>query len=258
MKKILIGILVLLGMIVPVKAADYEIRELIPVGVTTTVRGERFVYKDFQYQNGLITIGKVINNREETYNLSISIGLFDKNDKNIGTIHYCPENTPVKSKESVDNVTIDVKSSYMESGKNHKDIHHVSVIGENTTCRVDGAKDYLGQTVEEIGMPKNNTFSDDELMLLKIIMVLVIALVALFVYKFVFTTAYRNMDGTDVRQEYAYINKELRKERELDAKLNPPQPKVVKTHKTPEILKQEEEQNSQKNKDQTDIYNLYK
>lgn len=258
MKKIILGILVLLGVITPVKAADYEIRELIPVGITTTIRGERFVYKDFTYQNGLITINKVINNREETLNLSISIGLFDKNDKNIGTIHYCPDNTPIKPNESYDNLTIDVKSSYMESGKNHKDIHHVSVIGENTTCRVDGATEYVGQTVEEIGMPKNNTFTDSEMMLIKIVVVVAIVLIALFVYRFVFTSAYQNMDGTDVRQEYAYINKELRKERELDAKLNPPQPKVVKTHKTPEILKQEEEQNSQESKDQSDLHSLYK
>ncbi|MBR3211056.1 MAG: hypothetical protein IKF71_03870 [Bacilli bacterium] len=258
MKKIIIAVLVLLGTIVPVKAADYNIRELIPEGIKTTVRGDRFNYSDILYQSGMITIGKVRNNREETYNFSISIGLFDKSGVNIGTINYCPENTPIESRKTISDITIDVKGSYLEKGKNYKDIHYISVIGENTNCRKDGALENIGQTVDQIGMPKNNTLDDNQIMLLNIVKFVAIALVALFLYRFLFTSAYRNMDGTDVRQEYAYINKELEKEREIDAVLNPPKPKVIKTHKTKEILKQEKEQNTQKSKDETDLFNMYK
>ena len=256
MKKIVFAIIVFLGMMVPVKAADYEVRELIPEGVTTTVRGDNFMYKDILYQGGVITIGKIRNNSYEDKKITVSIGLFDKNKKNIGTINYCQDGTTLKTKGESSELTIDVKNSYMGKGKTHKDIHYIAVIGENLNCRTDGATENLDQTVEEIGMPKNNVLNDDQKALLTIIMWIVIILFALFVYRFLFTNAYRNMDGTDVRQEYAYINKELRKERELEEKLNPPQPKVVKTHKTKEILKQEKEQNS--NTEKSDLHNLYK
>ena len=256
MKKLLIAIFVFLGIMTPVKAADYSIKELIPEGVTTTVRGDNFMYKDILYQGGFIKIGKIRNNSLEKKTLTVSIGLFDKNKKNIGTINYCQENTPIESKGEVDELTIDVKNSYMASGKTHKDIRYISVIGENLNCRTDGATDYVDQTVEQIGMAKNNTLNDDQLALLNIIKWIGIILFALFVYKFLFTNAYRNMDGTDVRQEYTYINKELRKERELEEKLNPPQPKVVKTNKTKEILKQEKEQNAKSN--QSDLHDMYK
>lgn len=258
MKKIIIGVLVLLGMIVPVKAADYEIRELIPEGIKTSVRGERFIYSNILYENGIIRIGRVRNKTDEDHNLSISIGLFDKGGKNIGTINYCPENTTVSTKKAVDDIMIDVKNTYMEKGKNHKDIHYISVIGENMNCRTDGALENVGQTVDQIGMPKNNVLTEYQEMLLKIVFVIAALLLALFVYRFVFTNQYQNMDGTDVRQEYAYINKQLRTKRDIDAKLNPPQPKVVKTHKTKDILKQEKEQNEKAGQDDADIYRLYK
>ena len=54
MKKVVILFLTLLGIMAPVKAANYEIRELIPEGVQTTIRGETFLYKNFIYQEGVI------------------------------------------------------------------------------------------------------------------------------------------------------------------------------------------------------------
>ena len=85
-----------------------------------------------------------------------------------------------------------------------------------------------------------------------------VVLVVGFLYKFLFTGAYRNIDGEDVRQEYTYINKELRKEREKDAKENPPKPKEVKKNKSDEIIEQERIQNEKDLLDDSDLHNMYK
>ena len=63
------------------------------------------------------------------------------------------------------------------------------------------------------------------------------------------------MDGNDVRQGYKQYNKELKDEREREARIHPPAPKEVVREKTDEVLDQEE---SAKNEQQTDLHNLYK
>ena len=80
----------------------------------------------------------------------------------------------------------------------------------------------------------------------------------LFVFRFVFTNAYQNMDGTDTRQEYAYINKKLRKEREHELKVNPPKPKEVKKNKTDEQKEQEIIENEKAKNQDADIFDMYK
>ena len=117
------------------------------------------------------------------------------------------------------------------------------------------SKDFIGQTISQMKQGKNNQLTDSTKMLIDIIIVVVVILVGLFLYRFLFTTAYRNMDGEDVRQEYAYINKELRKEREYNERVNPPPPKEIKKIKTDEVLQQEKEQNE---KQDSDLSNLYK
>ena len=259
MKKIkLLVLAILLGFILPVHAADYEIRELIPVDVTTSVHGEIFIYKNINYSNGIIKIGSVRNNSFDNHALSVSIGLFGSDKKNIGIINYCEKDNTIHSKENKKDIMIDVKGSYIAPEKNLKDIKYIAVIGENTNCREDGSQEFIGSTVEQIGIAKNTGIGVGAERLLTVIKIIAFVLVALFLYKFLFTSAYRNMDGEDVRQEYAYINKELRKDREYEAKKNPPKPKVIKTHKTKEILAQEKEENKNENKDNTDLQNMYK
>lgn len=259
MKKIIVGVLVLLiGMTLPVKAANYEMRELIPSGITTTIRGETFLYKGLSYKNGIIKFETIKNNSKEKKSLSISIGLFDEKKKNVGTINFCSSEMALDTKEEKPNFVIDVKGSNLETGKSYQDIKYISVLGENENCRVDGSTDYIGQTVEQIGMPKNNTFNDEQLLLINIVKVIVIGLVAWFLYRFLFTTAFRNMDGEDVRQEYAYINKELRNDRERELKKNPPKPKEVKKVKSDAVIEQEKIQNEKDKEDDSDLHNFYK
>ena len=258
-KKILLGLLLLvLGFIHPVKAANYDFRELIPTGKETTIRGNNFLYKGLSYQNGMVKFETIKNNSKEKRALSVSIGLFDEKKKNIGTINYCSEELALNTKEEKTNFIIDVKGSIIEEGKNYKDVKYISLLGENINCRLDGSKDYIGQTVEQIGMPKNTQLSDSAMLIVNIFKYILIAMIIIFVYRFVFTNAYRNVDGEDVRQEYAYINKELRKERERELKRNPPKPKEVKPNKAPEIIEQEKIQNEKDLADDSDLHNMYK
>ncbi len=255
-KKLVFLILLLVFMVVPVDAANYEMKELIPEGITTTIRGDYFLYKDIAYKEGVISFTHIKNLSSESRKLSISIGLFGEDKKNIGTINYCEGD--LKSQEKKDKFVIDVKKSYMSRDKSFKDIKYISVLNENPNCRTEGALDFEGQTVEQIGLPKNTSLDKHVKDLILIVEIVAAILVVLFVYRFVFTPAYQNMDGTDTRQEYAYINKQLRKEREHELKVNPPKPKEVKKNKTDEQKEQEKiEQEKVKNQD-VDLFDMYK
>ena len=255
--KIIVLLLILLGITIPVHAANYEMKELIPEDITTTIRGHYFLYKDLSYSNGIVKFGTIENQSDETRKITISIGLFNEKKKNIGTINYCVEDI-LGPKETKTDYLIEVKGSYLVDGQKFSNIKYIAILSENENCRKEGAKDFEGQSVEEIGIAKNTSVTDSAVMLLNIIKVIAVILVALFLYKFVFTTAYRNMDGEDVRQEFTYINKQLRKKREKDLRENPPQPKVVKTHKTKEIIEQEKIQNEKDQQNDSDLHNMYK
>lgn len=256
MKKVLWMIL-LLSIVIPVHAANYSMKELIPENTKTTVRGEHLLYKEISYQSGTIRLQSIKNNSKEEQNLAISVGLFDKHKKNIGTVNYCIEEE-IASKQGKDNISLEVQEKYLVPKKVLTDIKYIAVLGENQNCRTDGSTEYLGQTVDQIGMARNNTLNAKEMFVVNIIKWIGVVLVVGFLYKFLFTGAYRNIDGEDVRQEYTYINKELRKEREKDAKENPPKPKEVKKNKSDEIIEQERIQNEKDLLDDSDLHNMYK
>lgn len=245
-----------------VNAANYELRELIPVDIKTNVIGEQFRYKGIYYDGGKsITIENVENKTDTDRYASISIGLFDEDKKNIGTINYCSksedEGKKLKYREQRP-VDIEITKDYLVKGKKVKDIKYISVLSDNPNCRTDGSQEYEGQTVEKIGLPKNTLIDNDSQMLITIILVIVVVLVILFVYQFLFTNRYKNMDGEDVRQEFSYINKEKRLQREYDARVNPPKPKEVKKTKTDEVIAQEEREKAIEKSEDSQLHNMYK
>jgi len=256
MKKVLWMIL-LLSIVIPVHAANYSMKELIPENTKTTIRGEHLLYKEISYQAGIIRLLAIKNNSKDEYKPSISVGLFDKNKKNIGTVNYCLDEG-LASKQGKDNVSIEIKDNYLVQKKVLTDIKYIAVLGENLNCRTDGATEYIGQTVDQIGMAKNNTLTDSEMLVVNMVKWIGVVLVVWFLYKFLFTGAFRNVDGEDVRCEYTYINKELKKEREHEAKVNPPKPKEVKLNKSKEIMEQERIQNEKDLLDDSDLHNMYK
>ena len=81
--KILLVLLIFMS-IKAVHAANYNMKELIPENITTTIKGKNILYKNIVYKNNIITIEKIKNLSDEPKPITISIGLFDKNKKNLG------------------------------------------------------------------------------------------------------------------------------------------------------------------------------
>ncbi len=267
-------IVIAIMIILPVKAANYEIRELIPVNVETTIVTKNFSYKDFYYndhkaetdqsKNNFIIFKGIKNISDEELPISISIGLFDENKKNIGTINYCSKSDKtsvvaesiLKSGEEKPYV-IEINKNYLEKGKTTNNIKYISILSENKNCRTEGSQEYIGQTVEEIGVAKNTILDSQTQLLIKILSGVAIVIVALFLYKFMFTKSFQNYDGNDIRQGYKRVNQELKEKREYQEKVNPKPVPVPKKIKSDKVIEQEK-QAANEQKDSTDLHNLYK
>ena len=253
--KILI-LIITLSMFTGVDAENYKIRELIPKDIKTNVLGEFFRYKGVVFDESTISFENVQNKTDVDRYLSVSIGLFYENKENIGTINYCEDSNKKLAKKDERKVSVTVDSSHISKKFKKSDIKYISIIGENENCRKNGELDYVGQTVEEIGMPKNKEIDNDSIMLFRVFMVIAGVLLFIFVYNFLFSSKYKNMDGEDVRQEYAYINKEKRIEREYNNRVNPPKPKPVIKNKTDE--QREQEIKEAEGSGTSDLHNMYK
>ena len=276
MKKKVFLLLVLLLTVttIPAKAANYEIKELIPLDTETTIVTKHFSYQGFYYNNNqmeadtlhnnFIIFNKIKNISDEQLPVSISVAFFDSDKKNIGLINYCSSHdttsvvagTMLASKEEKSYV-IEVNKKYLADKKTVKDIKYISVLGENINCRTSGSLDFVGQTVEEIGMTKNTGIDRNTKFAIEILGVVAGVLLLLFIYKLLFTNAYENVNGSEVRQGYRKLNKELKEQREYEARVNPPKPKEPIKVKRDEVIQQEE---AAKNEDKsgTDLHNMYK
>lgn len=251
-------IFILITTIISVKAANYNLKELIPVNIKTTIVTENFSYKDFYYNkdNNSIDFAGIKNLTDNDLPTSISIGLFGNNKKNLSVINYCSKEELLKSKEEKA-MSIKIKSEDLPDDIKLEDIKYIAILGDNINCRTSGNGEFIGQTVKEIGMAKNTTLDKQTKFLFQILIVIGAFLITLFLYKFLFTTAYQNIDGDSVRKEYKKYNKQLKKEREEELKKNSLPVKDPKKTKTDEVLKQEE-QAKREAKDETDLHNLYK
>ena len=272
MRKILYGFLLLwIGLfLVPVHAANYELEELIPVNVKTTIVTNHFSYRQFYYSysdedpkdNHVLFFDKIKNISEDELPISISFALFDANKKNISVINYCASNdndediTPVllKGKEEI-TYQIRLGKDEVPKGRSLDEVRYIAIMEDNYNCKKETIMDFEGKTVDKVGVVQNNSINGDAQLFLYVVMAVGGFLIFLFLYKVLFTNAYNNMDGEDVRREFIYKNKELKDQREYDAIHNPPPvPEVVKP-KTDEVMHQEEEE---ANKESSDLRDFYK
>lgn len=270
MKRILllITIISIVMLSIEVKAANYELKELIPTNKETTIVTNNFSYKGIYFNNEDIKDTNLIfkgikNLTEENIPISISVGLFDENKKNIGTINYCSTNDNksfikdkgLNSKEEI-SYAIKIDSKYLAPKKTIKDVKYIAILHDNINCRTNGSQDYIGKKVEQIGTSTSSEIDDNTQMLLTIVELLAAIIFLVFIYKFLFTNAFRNFDGEDVRQEYSYINKKLKEER----KNNPKQPLKVTSSKPlkSEKVKMQERAAKEKNKEDSNLHKFYK
>lgn len=276
MKKIIktLILLVITLHVIPASAANYEMKELIPVDTETTIVTDNFSYKNFYYndnkmeaealKNNFIIFGGIKNLRDEDSPVSISIGIFDEDKKNIGTINYCSTNdktsavaeTILKPDEERSYV-IEVNKKVLATNKTVKDVKYIAVLDDNINCRTAGSQDFVGKKVEEIKVTKNSILEySSTKIFIRICSVIAVLLLIVFLYKFMFTNAFRNYNGDDVRREFIYKNKQLAKERLENPK--PEEPKIPKEIKSTEILAQEQIENKKENQEGTDLHNMYK
>lgn len=247
-------VVVALVMVIPVKAANYDVKELIPISIKTSIHTNNFSYKEFFFDEKGVYFKGIKNLTDKELPVSITIGLFNRNGKNIGTINYCDSKLSSKEEKEYE---ILFSKDYFGENETNKDIKYIAVIGDNITCKTKGSRDYIGETVEEMGYAKNTEIGSQAELVLKILGVLGGGLLALFLYSFLFTRRYQNYNGNDVRGAYRRVNEDLKKEREEELRNNPPVEKVFKPDKSDEVLQQEEQAKNENGED-TDLHNMYK
>ena len=266
MKKIIFSVIILLIAVAQMQvfAANYEVKELIPVDIETTIVPGKFSYKGLYYnakkedgdqsKRNYIIFKGVKNISDEARPISISIALFGEDKLNIGTINYCTGNLNPGEEVSLE---IEVNKEYLGEGFKPKDVKYISVLSENLNCRTGGATDFIGDTVEKIGIAKNNVITSPIKNTLIIFGIIGGLLLFIFLYAFMFTNEYNNMDGDDTRRAFKYQNKKLKEKRELHEMLHPTVEPEKPKEKTDEVLRQEE---FEKNKDKTDtdLHNMFK
>ena len=260
MKKVLCLLIVFMGLITfNVNAAEYKELELIPVnsGGNITVTTNYFKYINIKYNNNKISFGTIRNISSEDKAVTVSIGFFDEKKINIGTVNYCSKDNNLAPKQGIV-YAIDFDKDILAPGKTTKDIKYMAIISDNINCNVGNSQEYVGDRIEEIGQPKNNTLSDSEKRLINLLLVIGGVGLFIFVYNYLFSNKYKNFDGEDVRQNYNYINKKLARKREYDAINNPPQPKPRKQEKSDKVIAEEKLEKSKENTDSSDLHNFYK
>lgn len=141
-----------------VSAKEYNTMELIPVTESFDVNCEMFNYKGINYNGSTITFSSIENITDSSLPISISIGLFDQDEKNLGIINYCSNNDydsdfsnlKLESKKAIP-YTVKVKEAkYLAEGKSFSDVKYIAVMNDNEYCKVGGAQNSVGKTLTEI------------------------------------------------------------------------------------------------------------
>lgn len=271
MKKITLLLILILGFI-PVKAANYELKELIPVNIETTIVTNNFSYKGLYYNKNNASLAEkdyiifkgIKNLTGEEKPISISIAFFNKERKNIGIMNYCSTKISndlvakkmLQSKEEI-SYSIEITKDYLGSEYTKDEIQYIAVLNDNKNCRVASPDEYIGKTIEKIGTISNQKLDESTRLMLNVFTVVGIIFVVVFIYKFLFTKSFQNFDGEDIRKGFEDLNNNLSKAREEERKNNPIKEKEKKSVKTEKVLKQEEEAKNE-DKSGTELHNLYK
>jgi len=260
MKKMLkwLGLFLIFACVMTVQAENYKVKELIPKNIKTTINTQNFRYKQLYYDGeNQIAFSAIKNISEEEAPISISIALFDSHKKNIGTINYCSSEEVLLPAEEM-KYSIEITKDYLGSEKELADIHYIAILGDNISCRSDGSDEFLGQKIEQIGKIEFSKITPDVMIFIKMMIGVVVLLVAILLYKYMFTTAYVNMDGEEVREDYKDWNKKQAKKRKDQEKEKVVDLGPTKANSKSERILEQEEKAKEEDKTGTDLHNLYK
>lgn len=148
-----------------VNALEYKQWDLIAVDTVASVDTENFLYTDFYYKsstdvNGYTSIqfSSIKNVSNEKMPISISVGLFDDEKKNIGVINYCSLDDKSSSYSDMlidagkeTNFSIKIKpGKYNSIDSSLSDVKYITVMDDNKYCKVGGASNFVGLTVDQM------------------------------------------------------------------------------------------------------------
>ena len=255
MKRIIkvIFILIICLSVKTVYAENYKLKELIPYKVDTTIHTDNFSYKGIYFDEKGVHFNGIKNLTDERKPISISVGLFDKRGINVGTINYCDLYLNGKDEMSF---LIEFNAGYFGDNKSVKDVKYIAVLDDNITCKKGGAKYYIGQSVDKLGIIHRDKLDNSVGILLSVLTVIAGVVLIFVIYKLIFTKSYRNVDGNEVREAFDDINRELKEKRE-EEKVNKFEMVDDVPEKSDEIIQQEEDAKNE-DKSSTDLHNLYK
>ena len=265
MKKIITLMIALIIMITTynVNAANYELKELIPLDKKTTIVTKRISYKQLYYNSSDNTVyfEGIKNISQEELPLSFSIAFFDSEKNNIGLINYCDKNNNILAPGTETTFKIEVTKGYLGEDFSSKDIKYVALLEDNYTCKVESGSLYIGQKVEDIGKFHGGQVQDSSILAINVISFVAGVLLVLFLYQFLFTNKFRNMDGEEVRNVLKnYKNEHARadtyavnnKHSDYD------ESSIINKSKTSEMADKEAEENEKSRRKDNDLYNMYK
>ena len=217
MKKVLFLCILFLSFTLNVEASEYGLYQLIPVNSDATVETENFVYSNFYYNdnemqaNALksnhVIFSSIKNISKEERPISISIGVFDKDKKNIGIVNYCSSNekysllpTSIKSGEEMA-YSVGVMSKHIVDGRNITEVKYIAVLGDNADCKMAGTSEGEGMTVEEMKESEGETRIGKNTMYFMYAVGGVVGLVFIvFILKFILTGGKTREDV--IREQY--------------------------------------------------------
>ncbi len=203
MKKYII-LLIVLCVFINVKAEKYSLYQLIPANTDATVETENFLYENFYYNDNALQAEKLQSNHvifsmiknltKEERPITISIGVFDKDKKNIGIVNFCSTNekyslldTTIKPDQEM-NYAVGVLKKHMITGKSVADVKYIAILGDNIECKMAGTTEGAGKTVEEMEKTKDDVYVSPNTMIFVYIVAGVIGLgIVLFVVKMLLT-----------------------------------------------------------------------
>lgn len=264
MKKIinLVILFITLISISNVNAANYKIKELIPNGTKTTIVTKYFSYKQLYYDknDNKIHFTNLKNISDSDSPISISIGLFDENKKNVGVIHYCNKNDilPAGVEKPFE---IEVTKDYLGENKTKEDIKYIAVLEDNHTCKTDKSQIYIGQKVDEIGSYHGGELSDSSKLTIQVISFVAGVIVAIFLYQFLFTNKFKNFDGEEVRRVLKNYKSDTAGANTYASDSHNDVPDgltIINKSKTAEMADKEAQENEKSQRKENDLYDMYK
>ena len=189
--KVLVVVLVCLSVKV-VNAADYKIKELIPYNTKTSIHTDNFSYNGIYFDKKGIHFDGIKNLTNEKLPVTISVALFDSNGRNVGVVNYC--SLFVEGKDEIGFI-IEFEDYYFGRNKNADSVKYMAVLDDNIYCKTSGSTDYIGKSVDEMGIIHKEKFNSPFELILSVLTILVGLIVIYIIYRLLFAKAFKNIDN---------------------------------------------------------------